>query len=345
MILPPTLATTLSMEARFWDRMTLLMIGLCVIPCLVATLVAGCENRDHRRATAAAVAEARASAVARTLAASIDDATREQARQKLALEVIEQRLAVQRENFDDYKDLTVHGLTIVGGLIALIGFVFPVAVYLTSILPSQKAVDDVRLATANLDERFAAWTAEQERTFVDRMIEQLESGLAHEQQQAYTNLSLRQHVEFTKAQVVAMGEAARASSDFSLRATVLGLISSYNFPYVSRLMITVLDGKDSITLLYQVVRHCARDGTDDVRDRVREWAVQHPDYLPLIITSALQTAPAFLKTLLNDTAWFARFDAKHRLAAITTAKSSAAAFGQTAAVEAMAVVREFAPER
>lgn len=332
------------MDGRIWDRGAVLILALVCATCLVAMTIGSCDTREQRRAAEVAAAQSRARSIAEAMPASIDDTTREQARQRLAIEALEQRVAGQREAFNDYKDFTVYGITAVGGLVALVGILFPVGLYLVSIRPGEKVVEEARqLIGSGLDVRFQELLNKQTIEQTTRAVEQIRSGDANEQTYGLMYFSLNPGLQLKDQQLFELVEVLRAAP-VTTQGQLANILCHYPSSYVTRALGDILNEQSAPYVLHPILRHCLLPETGALRGRLKEFAASPAGrkHATTLLQYASMSFPGVIDDLINDADWIARLPAWTRTQCLMFLRASLKMFNRAVDLDASELARSLA---
>ena len=307
---------------RTSDRATIWMLLVVIGAVMVATVVASCDARERHRAEVAA------------------------ARHR---EGVDTKLEDLRERIDAQQDMMTAGLGLLGLMVAVGGLLLPVWTYVASIAPGQRLADDAQRAIKEarevvdgLEQRFANLTAEHRQRELERAIASLNAdGL--EQALALQHVVLNHGGQLSSKQIFDIADAARRAED-TLKLQLAGLLAHYASPYVTRLMVDLLQGEKARSFAHVALRHCEATGPDasqEVRLALKNFALVLPDGLTALLHYALTSAPKFLGELLDDSEWLDRFPKGTRLLALHALLANSRTVDRADAVRASALFSQF----
>jgi len=227
---------------------------------------------------------------------------------QMRLETLEAREVVLRETIAQQQQTSTLGLGIVTILLTAVGLLLPVITYLTSILPSQKVVEEARKATDGLDQRFAELTALHRKQEADEAIAKLQSNEEFERDRALEHLLLRARGSLDDQQVRDIAAAARTTADEELRFRLITMVlGDYNSPYLFEVLLERLASPRANMYLERAIRNCEVPGSDALRLSVKKYGATKKDGLRAVLHGARREAPGFLRELINDSVWLATF--------------------------------------
>lgn len=324
------------------DRGTVALIALVVGAVLFATTLATCDAREERRAAASVIAAAEARAAAARVASArlATPGEEEQVRQRLEIEALRQQVASQRVSFEDQRELHNSAATLLGSLLALVGFLLPLLLYFTSIRPSEKIVEEARqLVGEGLDKRLGALLLKQRLEQVERALEQLCSDDDQSRANGALFFTLNPEAELSPPQLVQAADAMlRASS--TARPQIAGAIAKQDHWYVSKTLAEALE-ETGAPLLHPVVRHAQLASTDDLLLKLKRWAMGPTgrEHVGIILSIASTTAPKVLASFIDDESWVTSIGPLARIVAMNVLAITAATTGNQGTVQQSALAR------
>lgn len=172
--------------------------------------------------------------------------------------------------FEAYKDHTNAMLALIAVLLGLVGVLFPIVTYLTSVLPGNRIIDEARRTLASLDERFVELAAAHQHRLIDEAIKRLASESEHVRQSAATYLALSVHHAFSDRQIFDICAAADQAPTL-IRSQLFSVLAGRDSDYITNLFAGALHGPEAAHVLPYVIKHCGAPGAARLGTKLREW--------------------------------------------------------------------------
>lgn len=196
-------------------------------------------------------------------------------------------------------DLTSLGLMIVAVLIGVVGLLFPLVTYFTSIRPANNVIAEAKRTMEGLDNRFATLLESYRANQIEDALRRLEEGVDEERQWAANVIGSNADFAFSPHQVFRLTELLDHLEGPHIRYPLLNILANNPCKHSSRYFMRLAQ-EEGINDLHSVVRYAVTGKDRAIFDVLVNKSQADRQYLTMFLHNLMMVSRDEFVNLLND---------------------------------------------